>query len=162
MTTQNAYRLSDNILPKTYDIRLAPNLDNFTFLGEESIVINVSKPTDRITVNATELEILGAQLTTGDGVAVTPETINLDDDYETASFVFNQPIEPGTMTLSIQFTGTLNDQLRGFYRSHYTNPEGVQQTLATTQFEATAARRAFPLLCQQSILNTSHPAHDLI
>ena len=38
----------------------------------------------------------------------------------------------------------LNDQLHGFYRSTFTDVDGVEQTVATTQFEATDARRAFP------------------
>ena len=46
--------------------------------------------------------------------------------------------------LRLDFTGTLNDQLRGFYRSSYTDRDGVERHLATTQFEATDARRAFP------------------
>src|SRR4029079_3257598 len=40
--------------------------------------------------------------------------------------------------------GTLNDKLRGFYRSTYKDQEGMTQTIAATQFEATDARRAFP------------------
>jgi puromycin-sensitive aminopeptidase len=42
------------------------------------------------------------------------------------------------------FHGTLNDQLRGFYRSTYHDETGAPRTLAATQFEATDARRAFP------------------
>src|SRR5207253_7218660 len=42
------------------------------------------------------------------------------------------------------FRGTLNDKLRGFYRSVYKDPSGVSRTMAATQFEATDARRAFP------------------
>ncbi|MEQ1787972.1 MAG: M1 family aminopeptidase, partial [Acidimicrobiales bacterium] len=36
------------------------------------------------------------------------------------------------------------DQLRGFYRSTFTDEKGEERVLATTQFEATDARRAFP------------------
>ena len=46
--------------------------------------------------------------------------------------------------LRMTYTGELNDKLRGFYRSQYTNPEGETAYLATTQFEATDARRALP------------------
>ena len=44
----------------------------------------------------------------------------------------------------MSFTGTLNDQLRGFYRSTFTDDDGDQRVIATTQFESTNARRAFP------------------
>jgi aminopeptidase 2 len=42
------------------------------------------------------------------------------------------------------FTGQLNDKMAGFYRSTYANKDGSQGILATTQMEATDARRAFP------------------
>ncbi len=38
----------------------------------------------------------------------------------------------------------LNDKLKGFYRSTFVDTDGEQQVIATTQFEATDARRAFP------------------
>ena len=46
--------------------------------------------------------------------------------------------------MSCRFTGTLNDKLRGFYRSTYTGLDGETQTIATTQFESVDARRSFP------------------
>src|SRR5580704_14274816 len=39
---------------------------------------------------------------------------------------------------------SLNDELRGFYRSTYTGPDGENHTMATTQFESVDARRSFP------------------
>ena len=42
------------------------------------------------------------------------------------------------------FCGTLNDKLRGFYRSTYKDERGATHSMAATQFEATDARRAFP------------------
>ncbi|KAM9960484.1 hypothetical protein ACTFIW_009626 [Dictyostelium discoideum] len=45
--------------------------------------------------------------------------------------------------LSIDFTGILNDKLKGFYRSKYV-VNGEDRYIGTTQFEATDARRAFP------------------
>ena len=46
--------------------------------------------------------------------------------------------------MSLAFRGTLNDKLRGFYRSSYKDEQGHSHSLAATQFEATDARRAFP------------------
>ena len=44
----------------------------------------------------------------------------------------------------MNFTGVLNDKMAGFYRSTYKNADGSEGLLATTQLEATDARRAFP------------------
>ena len=57
---------------------------------------------------------------------------------------FGETIPAGPAQLDLRFVGELNDRLHGFYRSQYINPEGEVSYLATTQFEATDARRAFP------------------
>src|SRR5262249_11223327 len=58
--------------------------------------------------------------------------------------VLGGPAARGRWRLRLTFRGTLNDKLRGFYRSVYKDPSGVSRTMAATQFEATDARRAFP------------------
>ena len=49
----------------------------------------------------------------------------------------------GKATIHLEFQGILNDRLLGFYRSQY-KQGGKTKYLATTQFEAADARRAFP------------------
>ena len=144
MTTISAYRLPTTVQPLKYALTLTPDLDSFSFAGEETIEIQVTEATSSIAVNAIEIDILEARLALGNGASLTAQNIDLDEEMETASFAFDQEIPPGNATLYIKFNGTLNDQLRGFYRSQYTDPEGEQRYLATTQFEATDARRAFP------------------
>ena len=52
-----------------------------------------------------------------------------------------------SIELALSWSGELNDRLVGFYRSTYTAMEGGEsRVLATTQFEACDARRAFPCL----------------
>ena len=46
--------------------------------------------------------------------------------------------------LRIDYIGTLNNHMVGFYRVKYDLPNGQERYGATTQFEATEARRAFP------------------
>ena len=144
MTTASAYRLPGNVLPTKYSLTLTPTLTDFTFSGHETIDIQVTESTDRIAVNAIELEIADVQITLEDGTSLTAKDISLDEKFETATFTFDRDIPTGTAALHINFTGMLNDQLRGFYRSQYTSAEGEKRYLATTQFEATDARRAFP------------------
>ena len=38
-------------------------------------------------------------------------------------------------TVSIDFTGCLNDKMKGFYRTKYTTPGGETRHAAVTQFE---------------------------
>ena len=65
-------------------------------------------------------------------------------ENEQATFDFPETLNPGRWELQIAFSGILNDKLHGFYRSTYKDPNGREKTLASTQFESTDARRAFP------------------
>lgn len=137
------YRLPTAVSPERYDIRLTPDLEKFKFDGEEKVAVTVHEQTSEIVVNAVELEIQNVSIVDGSGNRVDGQT-SLDEKNERATFKFSQPLKPGKWTLEIKFTGTLNDKLNGFYRSTYKDANGNQKTLATTQFEATDARKAFP------------------
>ena len=41
----------------------------------------------------------------------------------------------GNGQLSMDFTGELNDKMKGFYRSKYTGTDGEEKYCAVTQFE---------------------------
>ena len=144
MATPSPFRLPSDARPTRYSLTLTVDLEGFSFKGEEIIDIEVAAPTTQITINAAELQIAGAQIVPTGGVTQSATSIDLDETHETVSFSFGDTIPRGDAKLSIQFSGTLNDQLRGFYRSQYADGQGQQRLIATTQFEATDARRAFP------------------
>jgi puromycin-sensitive aminopeptidase len=143
MTSSSPHRLPANIRPVRYAIQLAPDLASFTFAGSETIDIQVTEPTQQILLNAAEMEITGASVTLADGTLITA-TATVDEDAERATLLLESEVPAGDATLALTFNGTLNDQLRGFYRSQYEGADGESRYLATTQFEATDARRAFP------------------
>jgi puromycin-sensitive aminopeptidase len=68
----------------------------------------------------------------------------LDAESERMTITPDRPITSSTATLFVRFTGILNDKLRGFYRSTYTDDDDVEHVIATTQMQATDCRRAFP------------------
>lgn len=140
--TQN-YRLPKTVIPSRYDIRLAPDLTNFKFTGEVVAYVEVKQPVKEMLLNAIELEIHSAELTDDKGTKYGAK-IALDEKEERLQLTFDKEIGTGKYQLRITFTGTLNDKLHGFYRSTYKDEKGNSKTLATTQFEATDARRAFP------------------
>jgi puromycin-sensitive aminopeptidase len=135
--------LPATVRPSKYDITLAPNLLACTFTGEERIDVEVRESTAQIVLNAAELDIHEAYLEQN-GRRLPAERIDTDAEAETATLTFAQALSPGAMQLYLRFSGVLNDRLRGFYRSEYTRPDGSKRTMATTQFEAPDARRAFP------------------
>lgn len=137
------YRLPTLVTPDRYDLRLTPDLTSFTFAGEERVAVKVHQPTAEVVLNALELELDEAAAERA-GKTLRATKIELEPQRERAHIHFPQPLEPGDWTLTIKFRGILNDKLHGFYRSTYTDSAGKSHTLATTQFEATDARRAFP------------------
>ena len=142
-TTPNPYRLSDDVLPRAYRLTLEPDLEAAVFAGHVEIDLDVTTEVDAIVLNAVDLEISSATVALADGSTLTGTT-QLDAETERATISLGATIAPGPATLTVAFTGILNDQLTGFYRSTFVDAEGVTQTIATTQMEATDARRAFP------------------
>jgi puromycin-sensitive aminopeptidase len=143
MPQQKPYRLPLTVTPERYEIRLTPDLASATFNGEEKVAVQVKNPVRDIRLNAAELAIQDVSIKTKDGKTIRGD-VTLDPENEQAALQFTETLEPGPWELQIKFSGVLNDKLHGFYRSTYTNAHGQEKTLATTQFESTDARRAFP------------------
>jgi puromycin-sensitive aminopeptidase len=141
--TLDPYRLPKHVVPLRYDLRLEPDLTAARFAGQETITLTVLRPTSDIVLNAIELDITSAQIE-GDSCPARQATIALDASLQRCHLTFTELLSPGIWKLAIAFRGTLNDKLRGFYRSTYKDIQGVTHSLAATQFEATDARRAFP------------------
>ncbi len=112
------------------------------FEGEETITIRLSKQVSSVTLHAKELDIFDAKFQISNFKFQT-KNIKYDKKTETATFAFHRKLPKGRGELSLKFKGILNDKMRGFYRSQFTHL-GKEKHIATTQFEATDARRAFP------------------
>ncbi len=141
--TLDRYRLPRHVVPIRYDLRLEPDLTVANFAGQETITLTIHQPTSEIVLNAIELDVTSAQIE-GDSSPARQATIALDASLQRCHLTFTTPLSPGTWRLTITFCGTLNDKLRGFYRSTYKDEHGETHSMAATQFEATDARRAFP------------------
>ena len=140
----NPHRLPSSVVPSHYRIKLEPDLEKATFIGSVEIEVEVNSPTDTIQMNAADLAIQSARVVDSVGSNTEVADIFLDAEMERLTLSFDSQISPGPHTIVAEFTGVLNDQLHGFYRSTFTDDDGVDHTIATTQFESTHARRAFP------------------
>jgi puromycin-sensitive aminopeptidase len=129
--------------PTHYKISLKPDLEKFTFQGEVTIDVELTHSTDHLLLNAAELEIKSAAVRIGRDVRDNlPFKTNPAD--ETVRVELNHELTPGPIKLKIGYTGTLNNKMHGFYRSKYTDSAGKEKFMASTQFESTYARYAFP------------------
>ena len=99
--------------------------------------------TKTLVLNAAEMTVHEASVTLADGASVEA-SVAVDEETERATVTLAREAPSGAATLHLRFSGVLNDQMRGFYRSTYEAPDGSTRRMATTQFEATDARRAFP------------------
>ncbi len=132
-----AERLPKTVIPSHYALTLAPDIKAATFTGLETIDVDLKEPSKTITLNSAEIafqsvtvEAAGKELT----AAVTS-----DAEKEESTFTFPETLPAGPATLTVHYTGILNDKLRGFYLS-----KTDKRSYAVTQFESTDARRAYP------------------
>jgi len=142
-TVDQSFRLPKTVKPSNYNISLTPDLTKFTFAGTVEIDVDVLAATSTVKINAKELVISAFSATNSSGTRLDGK-ISLDEETEIATITFDGTLGKGAWKLAAVFTGILNDKLKGFYRSIWTDEQGNKHTIATTQFESTDARRAFP------------------
>ena len=136
-TAAFAQRLPTGVSPEHYSLWFAPDLDKESFRGRETITVTVAAPTKTITLHSAEITF--GDVTIEGGGKTQPATVSLNAKDETATLTTLDAIPAGKATLSITYTGILNDKLRGFYLS-----KANGRKYAVSQMEATDARRAFP------------------
>ena len=74
------------------------------------------------------------EYSTGNKLESTSVVLNEESEVATLSFG-EELLKVGSAKLFIEYTGELNDKLKGFYRSKYIHPSGEVRYAATTQFE---------------------------
>lgn len=131
------FRLSKDIMPVRYDLRIEADLDAWQFRGTVDIEVSVHRPAASVTLHALDLTFAAAAVEAGG--TRQPVEVTTNAVAETVTLLLPVPVQPGPARLCLQFSGTILERLRGFYRSH---KDGARY--AATQFEAADARRAFP------------------
>ena len=126
--------------PVNYELEFEPIFKNFTFNGKEIITVNCKEYANSITLHCAELKIRSCHVR-HNGISEKAIT-KIDVKKEELTIIIKNKIK-GRAFVEIEFTGDLNNRLLGFYRSQY-KQNGKTKYLATSQFEAADARRAFP------------------
>jgi puromycin-sensitive aminopeptidase len=143
------YRLPTTVRPSTYRIALDLDLDAETFTGSVTIEAEADEPVDRVVLNADGLSIASATIgQPGSAGEATSAPIGcevtIDEENERLIVDPGRQLDAGPIMVDISFSGAFNDQLVGPYLSRFADDDGTEHKLATTQFEATHARKCFP------------------
>ncbi|XP_024875821.1 aminopeptidase N isoform X2 [Temnothorax curvispinosus] len=146
-------RLPKAVVPDLYELWLTPFIweGNFTFHGEVKILVNVTKDTNNVTLHAVDMKIDEGftsirELSVKSNKTKVIEIVEQRNDTDRQFHVIrtSNTLKKGKQyVVHLKFIGHLNDYLQGFYRSSYTVGNQTRW-IATTQFQPTDARRAFP------------------
>ena len=107
-----AERLPGTVAPRRYALALTPDLSKATFEGSETIDVTLAEPAEAITLNAVDIAFKTVTVTAAEKQQTA--RISLDKNNEEATFTFAEKITAGKARLQIEYSGTLNDKLRGF------------------------------------------------
>ncbi|XP_071941706.1 glutamyl aminopeptidase-like [Antedon mediterranea] len=140
----NSVRLPTDVIPTSYRIFLHPNLTTYDVTGSVIINATVQNPTKLLVLHAKNMTFSKVEVLDASKQNIPLDKYVLNEKLEQADIVFVNEIKNGKIEICINFTYVLNDGLAGFYRSTYVDENGVTKTIATTQFEASDARAAFP------------------
>ena len=128
------------VSPRNYTLLFEPDLKKFTFTGTAKIQANCNEKVGKITLNSADLEISKCVVKAKNKELET--SFELKPEKEELVITLPSKID-GKVDIETEFKGVLNDKLAGFYRSVHKH-KGKNYHMATTQFEAADARRAFP------------------
>jgi aminopeptidase 2 len=112
---------------------------------DASYSLDVAEDTTSISLNTNEIDIQNAVISSQGSIVTSSPDVSINKDNQTATIKFAETIPAGSSAqLKLTFTGILNDNMAGFYRSSYKLANGETKYIASTQMEPTDARRAFP------------------
>ena len=152
-------KLPKDVVPLQYAAHLVPDLAAHTFLGSETVEIDVLKATAQIVLNADGIGIDAATLS-GRAVGDLKLAPRMNADQQTVSFALDKPLTPGRYQLALKFHGKINREARGLFYMNY-KAGAAERTMLSTQMEPTDARRLLPLWDEPSFRATFKLTVDL-
>lgn len=142
--------LPKGLKPTHYDLKISDiDVKNLTFRGYVAIDFSVQKQIDAIHLNAKDLKILNVTVNTFDGdvkSSISVSKIYYDTEEQRVIFQLESPVEESTTKVQaiINYTGAIQTDMAGFYKSEYKDQNDKESYILSTQFQATDARRALP------------------
>uniref|UniRef100_A0A8C2YWC4 Aminopeptidase n=1 Tax=Cyclopterus lumpus TaxID=8103 RepID=A0A8C2YWC4_CYCLU len=136
-------RLPKTVSPFHYDLSLHPNLTTLDFTGVVRIQLDVHEDTRAIVLHAKQMQVSNVWLLAPEGVR--PLRVLEYPRFHQLALLSDSVLTKGRRyEVQLEFAANLSDSFHGFYKSSYRSSSGEVRVLASTQFEATFARAAFP------------------
>ena len=102
-TAASSRPLPAEVVPDQYELRFAFDLQHDAFTASEQILVNIVKPTARITLNAAGLTV--RQVTIVSGWSSQPATVSFDERHDTVTFTVRRPLVAGPARLRVEYSG---------------------------------------------------------
>ncbi len=142
MPETNKHRLPTTVLPEAYELTFEPHFETKSFTGRVVVEAMVQEETSTIALNGEDLQVSHSAVTIGSETAECE--VEIDSDNERIVLHVPQTLQPGPVSIDLAFSGAFNESLVGPYLSTFDDDTGETRVLATTQFQATHARKCFP------------------
>ncbi|XP_037115815.1 endoplasmic reticulum aminopeptidase 2 [Syngnathus acus] len=146
-------RLPRYIIPLHYHILVHPNLTSLHFTGSVTIQIDVQNNTNWVVLHSKGLQISKATILDKNLAHLSDQVLPClhYPAHEQIAIFSPRVLSNGQKYfLYIEFEAELAEGFQGFYKSTYTASSGEIRTLASTHFEPTSARTAFPCFDEPS------------
>uniref|UniRef100_A0A672LNB2 Aminopeptidase n=1 Tax=Sinocyclocheilus grahami TaxID=75366 RepID=A0A672LNB2_SINGR len=142
----NKMRLPDTASPLHYHLLIHPNLTSLDFTGMVQIQIEVHENTKNIILHSKDLHISNARLLDSDIGQIQALKVLEYPYFQQIALISEHALLKRDHVYSIQleFAASLSESFHGFYKSTYRTSKGDLRVVASTQFEPTSARAAFP------------------
>uniref|UniRef100_A0A8C2EZ55 Aminopeptidase n=1 Tax=Cyprinus carpio TaxID=7962 RepID=A0A8C2EZ55_CYPCA len=142
----NKMRLPDTVSPLHYHLLIHPNLTSLDFTGMVRIQIEVHENTKNIILHSKDLHISNARLLDSDiGQLQALKVLEYPYFQQIALISEHALLKRGHVySIQLEFAANLSESFHGFYKSTYRTSKGDLRVVASTQFEPTSARAAFP------------------
>ncbi|HET7587497.1 MAG TPA: M1 family metallopeptidase [Gammaproteobacteria bacterium] len=131
-------RLPDDVQPLAYSLDFTMDPDKAAFTGHEEIQVKLTEPRDTIWLHGVDIDVQKAKLVLADGQSLDINYKQVNDDG-VVKLSLPKTVSPQKVSLVFDFKNEYSPGLLGAYKVKENGDNYI-----FTQFEAIAARRAFP------------------
>ncbi|TSR04319.1 Endoplasmic reticulum aminopeptidase 1 [Bagarius yarrelli] len=142
----NKMRLPQSVSPFHYSLLIHPNLSSLDISGSVKIRVDILQDTHTVILHSKELNISRAGVRgLAEGQSQALRVLEYPAYQQIALVSEDMVLRRGNVyVIELEFAAKLSESFHGFYKSTYRTSDGEERVLASTQFEPTSARAAFP------------------